>query len=168
MWKCYNTSPDGIAVKTSYRRLCESLIGPEEVYIGRVGYIDYGVAEPVGLFDEEDRLWSQAPRDHPLKLRSQFFKKRLEFQQEREVRVVLAQSLHGLFSGGMTTQLPDPPWEIGEHVQVDVGTLVEEIVLSPLATPAFRGLAPAVLGRYGVGRELTVRESSIAGIPLWT
>lgn len=30
MWKCYNTSPDGIAVKTSYRRLRKSLIGPEE------------------------------------------------------------------------------------------------------------------------------------------
>lgn len=168
MWKCYNTSADGIAVKTSYRRLRESLIGPEEVYIGRVSYIDYDAAEPVGLFDEQDRLWHQAPRNHPLKLRSQFFKKRLEFQHEREVRVIHAKPLHGLFSGGMTRELPEPTWGSGVYVQVDVGTLVEEIVFSPLATPAFRELAPAVLDRYGIGKELTVSESSITGIPVWT
>lgn len=75
------------------------------MYIGRVGYVDYDIPKPVELSDEEDRLRSQAPRDHPLKLRGQFFKKRMEFQQEREIRVVLAQSLTGLFSGAMTTQL---------------------------------------------------------------
>ena len=56
MWKCYNSNNDGIAIKTSYRRLCESLLGPEEIYIGRVRYIDYDSPEPVGIFDEQDSL----------------------------------------------------------------------------------------------------------------
>ena len=67
-------------------------------------------------------------------------------------------------------QIPDkaePAWESGVYVQVDVGTLVDEIVLSPLATPAFRELAPAVLDLYEIGKKLTVKESSITGIPVW-
>lgn len=167
MWKCYNSSPDGIAIKTSYRRLCESLIGPEEIYIGRVSYIDYDSPEPVGIFDVQDGLGNETPVDHPLKLRSQFFKKRKEFQHEHEVRALHAKPLHGLFAGGMTRELPEPEWESGVYVQVDVGTLVDMVVLSPFATRAFRELVPAVLRRYGYGKELTVRESSVGGVPIW-
>ena len=61
----------------------------------------------------------------------------------------------------------EPEWESGVYVRVDVGTLVDMVVLSPFATRAFRELVPAVLRRYGYGQELTVSESSVGGVPIW-
>lgn len=166
MWNCYNSNNDGIAIKTSYSRLCKSLMGLEDVYIGRVQYIDYDAPEPKGIFDAEDPLWNPDRPDHPLNLRSQFFKKRDAFRHEHEVRAVLPKSLQGLFSQGMTVELPVPTWRSGEYVKVDVAILIDSIVLSPFATNAFRELVPAVVARYN--DDLAVRESSIREVAEWS
>ena len=61
MWKLYAREHDGIAIKTSYRSLRDSLKGTELVHIGCVTYIDYNK----NLIDEGNALRSlpiQAPR----------------------------------------------------------------------------------------------------------
>lgn len=42
MWGLYLRSGEGIAVRSSFKRLCDSIaIEPQDVYVGAVNYIDY-------------------------------------------------------------------------------------------------------------------------------
>ena len=42
MWKLYSGNGEGIAIKTDFHSLKMSLVGKDNVYIGRVSYVDYG------------------------------------------------------------------------------------------------------------------------------
>ena len=41
MWKLYCPNGNGIAIQCSYRRLAESIEADDQIFIGRVTYIDY-------------------------------------------------------------------------------------------------------------------------------
>ena len=44
MWKLYSGDREGIALRTDFKSLSESLVGEEAVHIGKVSYIDFGTA----------------------------------------------------------------------------------------------------------------------------
>ena len=71
MWRMYSREHDGIAVKTDFRSLSESLVGNEVIYIGRVSYIDY----------EEDFIRES-------NIFAPYLNKRKSFEHEKEVRAV--------------------------------------------------------------------------------
>ena len=71
MWKLYAREHDGIAIKTSYRSLRDSLKGTELVHIGCVTYIDYNK----NLIDEGNAF-------------DPYLYKRQEFEHEHEVRAM--------------------------------------------------------------------------------
>ncbi|MEJ7829907.1 MAG: hypothetical protein WKF91_16990 [Segetibacter sp.] len=70
MWKLYTSSLDqGIAIKTTYKRLYKGLYRSPDIHIGRVNYIDFA-SSFAGINDS-------------------FWYKRKSFEHEREVRAVL-------------------------------------------------------------------------------
>ena len=74
MWKLYAREHDGIAVKTSYQSLRDSLKGTQPIHIGCVTYIDYSK----NLIDEGN-------------LFDPYLYKRQEFEHEHEVRAMACQ-----------------------------------------------------------------------------
>lgn len=75
MWNLYTTnSKEGIAIKTSYKKLYNSLSKNPDIQIGRINYIDYS-KRFVGINDS-------------------FWFKRKSFQHEREVRAIIKDLNH--------------------------------------------------------------------------
>jgi len=72
MWKLYLKSNEGIAIRSTFRRLRDSLKDTKpDVYIGKVNYIDY----------EKDNI----PKD----FLSPFLHKRKSFDHEKELRAIV-------------------------------------------------------------------------------
>ena len=164
MWKLYSRESDGIALKTTVGSLSESLICEENVYISRINYIDYDSADPVGIFDENDRM-SLERGDHDLSLRNSLFYKRANFEHEREVRAVHPLSMKGLYSGGMTNEIAQPSCAVGRYLETDLLQLVHSIVLAPFAPDWFVELVDSMATLYGFNGLVT--ESSLADGPQW-
>jgi hypothetical protein len=130
MWKLYSSVGAGVAVQTTFARFCAALKGHEadEVYVGRVRYIDYesDLVQQVGAFPA-------------------FLHKRLSFQHEREVR--------GLVWASDGSGRPPKEERVkagGIAAKVDLAELVQEVIVSPLAQPWFHDLIDAVVRRYGL------------------
>ena len=135
MWKIYAREKDGIAVKTTFKRLSESFICDDNIYIGRVSYVDYE-----NTYIGEGDLFT--PVLH----------KRKSFEHEREVRAIA-----GNFS---------PPGEpIGSYYEVDLETLIAEIIVAPQAPTWFSDLAISVVNKYQLQASITT--SSLAVNPIW-
>ncbi len=71
MWKLYCPNGNGIAIQCSYRRLAESIEADDQIFIGRVTYVDY-----------ENYYFPDA------NLYSVVMHKRAAFSHENEVRLV--------------------------------------------------------------------------------
>jgi hypothetical protein len=69
MWKIYCKDENSVAITTTYNKLKKSL--PDDVYLGLVNYIDF----------EKEHL-----KTNDILLT--FFKKRIEFKHENEVRII--------------------------------------------------------------------------------
>ena len=113
----------------------------------------------MGVLDVDDPFSHLENGNHPLTLRSQFFKKRKAFSYEQEVRAICPLSLHGLFADGMTEEIPEPSCGIGKHLEINLHHLAHEFVVSPFAVDSFFELVSALLQRYQV--EIPVRHSSL-------
>ena len=150
MWETYG-SREGVAVRTTFRRLQESLSSDAElpVRFGRVEYVDY--------HREEISKLGLAP----------LFHKRMEFRGEREVRAVLPGPPFGeeLHPG----ELPDVPLDSdvdeqrGRYIPVNLGILLEEIVLPPHAAPWFGRIVESAIKSWSV--SVHVKRSSIESVP---
>src|SRR6478672_4643739 len=140
MWKIYQSGePQGIAVRSTYRRLSESITDERGVQIGTVTYADYETdLIPDGIFDS-------------------FLHKRKSFDFEREIRAIyLAQrNDEGWAPVG-------PP---GLPITVDLDKLVETVYVSPNAREWFAEVVRDVMARYG--KSWPVQYSSIDGDPVF-
>jgi hypothetical protein len=120
MWEIYaGREPQGIAVRSTYRRLSESITDPRAAFIGTVKYIDFK-AEAIADFGGF----------------TPFLHKRIYFEFEQEIRAV-----HYLPS-------PDNG-PAGIQISVDLDRLVEEVYVSPKAAPWFSQLVRSLLLKYG-------------------
>jgi hypothetical protein len=175
MWNLYIRSGDGIAVKSTFGRLCDAMASEERpVYVGAVEYLDYETATfPNEQIFEHNILW-------------QFVRKRLSFAHEREVRAVaenfkyvlgvLARGnpesrAQALSSAGIADVpaldldevLPLPP--PGLYLAVDLGTLIESIRVAPTAAPWLAELVHSMMDRFS--RAEPVRQSSLLSDPIY-
>ena len=151
MWKLYARDNDGIAVRTNFRHFTESFIGEEEIYVGKVKYIDFGSPSPP---DDEDNL-PLGNVHHP------FMYKRPHFEYEHEVRATVTSTLQLVLGDDA------PPYYVGSGIyeKVDLDKLVEEIVISPYAEEWFHELVQSVAERYGL--KAPIRSSSLSDKPTW-
>lgn len=140
MWNLYIKSNEGIAIQSTYRKLRESIIDDERVFLGTVKYIDYE-KDVIGHYYD---LNSANPQIYnPL---STFVHKRKSFKHELEVRALIwkpptvALDQIGLYQDTITD---------GVNVKVNVELLIEKVYVAPSAPGWLSDLVRAVAQRYG-------------------
>ena len=143
MWKLHLKSDEGIAIKSSFRRLRDCLKETEcNVYIGKVQYIDY---------EKEDM---------PIEFLSPFFHKRKSFRHERELRACIQKFPRKGFS-----ERSKRPFEDGVYVPVDVDKLIRGIYLAPQTPIWLVNLIKSVVIKYRLDKE--VFPSSLDTTPIY-
>lgn len=142
MWKLYAQSNEAVAIQSSYAKLVEVL--PEDVFVGRVAYIDY----------EKDWL-PEGNTFYP------FLHKRKSFEHESEVRAIKQElpSEDDKLLADATNREP------GLRVSVDVAQLVERVLVAPTAPDWFLEIVVGVTRKYGFG--FPVVRSSLAAEPFY-
>lgn len=133
MWNLYLKSDEGIAVQSTYRRLRDSIVDDEKVYLGVVRYIDY------------DKEWIDAGN-----LLSPFVHKRKSFEHEREVRALVSR-----------WPVADNKFDLerdtishGLKIRVDLERMIERIYVAPSAPDWFADLVQSVIKRFGFKFEV--------------
>ena len=146
MWKLYSGHGEGIAIKTDFPSRNESLVREDIVYIGMVNYVDYDMT----FIPEND---TAAP----------FLHKRQSFEHEREVRAIIQK--HNVIGGEIIVGGPDID-KIGTYHEVDIPTLVNEVIVPPYAEDWFLELVQTTAETFGL--QSPVIKSSLATPPIWT
>ncbi len=145
MWRLYSTGDGGIAVKSNFRSLVNSIKCEEGVLIGQVRYVDY-----------EDTFIPEGNMYLP------YFYKRKSFEHEREIRAII-QTFPNDSSGNL-----DPSRDFsagGIYCDIDVSTLVDQVLIYPYAPDWYVELVVSVAKRYGL--SVAVSRSSLATEPVW-
>ncbi len=126
MWAIYTQRGYGLAVRSTYSRLIESVTDETPFFVGRVEYRDYSTA---AMRDDGGWFWP-------------FLYKRHYFDYEREVRAITADI------GGAGT-------DAGRELKVDLSRLIERIYVSP-TEPAWYGdlIRSLVERRFGLPPNL--------------
>lgn len=121
MWRLYAASfSNALAIRTTYERLYRALGRSPDIPIGRVKYIDMRTAF-AGVNDA-------------------FWRKRLSFQHENEVRAVVRD---------FQAQTP------GKLVPCDLSILVEAVYVSPEAPSWFASVVNDVTAKYGLSVQVS-------------
>ena len=147
MWKLYSGIEDGIAIKTDFHSLSESLTCTQPIYLGRVTYINYEKT----LVPEMETL---AP----------FVHKRKSFEHEREVRAIAVETLD--YAVGWEVLDRPALYDVGTYYEVDTSVLIKEMVVPPLAGDWFVDLVEATARSFKL--KAPTRRSVLAERPTWT
>lgn len=142
MWKLYLKSEEGVAVQTTFKRLKNSFIDEELIYLSRIKYIDYDN----DLFDINN-------------LFNQFIHKRKSFEHEKEIRAMVFKYNSNDKNG------VDITMEYGVSIKVDLNSLIERIYVSPTAPKWFLDLTHSIVEKYGFKFEII--QSELYGSPLF-
>ena len=145
MWKLYSGHQEGIAIKTTFRSLTESLTGKGDIFIGRVNYVDYDTT----FIRQNDPV---AP----------FIHKRRSFEHEREVRAIIRKPY--IIDKEIISDGPDI-CNVGIYHDVDVETLVKGVFVPPYAEDWFTELVQTTAENYGL--QAPVNKSSLSSLPVW-
>lgn len=169
MWKVYLTGSEGIAIRTTFERLCDSFRNTERtVYIGEVEYIDYETQS----FESNNAS-------------SYFLHKRPNFSHENELRAVTkstalmtrpqefraGSAFLGIASVGNSSGKPvndllesEEITANGIYIPVNLATLIECVIVAPTAEEWFVGLVGSVVKKYGLGGS-EVKKSELSLLP---
>lgn len=142
-WRIYGHSGEGVAIRSTVGHLKQALevYGERSVFIGAINYVDFATT----LLPSGNGFW---PIVH----------KRRAFVHDQEVRAVVWE--RETEPGGA----PKPAFgEKGGYVAVNVPTLIQEVVVSPLAGPSFVETVREVIGRFDLACE--VRRSTLLDPP---
>ncbi|GLQ45678.1 DUF2971 domain-containing protein [Dyella lipolytica] len=145
MWKLYLKSDEGIAIRSSYRRLRDAIQHEGPVYVGCVNYIDY-----------QQEWFPEANLLNP------FVYKRKSFEHERELRVVLP-----VFSAASPGReyFEVPTIDHGINVKVDLQVLIESVYIAPGTAKWFHDLVSSAITRYG--HTFRIVQSELSQEPIW-
>lgn len=146
MWRLYLKSNEGVAVQSSFMRLKNSFICDEQIFLGKVKYIDY---EKDSIFDANN-------------LYSPLLHKRKSFKHEQEIRGVITK-WPSKGNGELDFKLVTI--ENGVNVKVDLNILIENIFIAPDAPLWLVELANSVIVKYGY--NFNVIQSNLNVGPLY-
>lgn len=141
MWSLYAPLGQGVAVRSTYSRLTESLQTDEQVFVGRVNYVD-----PANEWIPEGNLLY--PYTH----------KRRSFAHESEVRAVVQRYPE------ITSSSEDAP--AGLNVGVDANRLVESVFVAPGQPGWFRDVVQEVVAAFAVN-PIPVGQSDLDRSPIY-
>lgn len=156
MWRLYAPTSAAVAIRSTIGRLRAAVGrapapppgfgGTDRVFIGMIEYIDYA----------KDRIPDGS-------FASQFFRKRLSFEHEREVRAMVLQFPRS--PDGMRVDYSRLPADTGLDVPVNLDHLIEDVAIAPLAPPWFGDLVTRAAARYGL--KVTPKQSDLDATPLY-
>lgn len=134
MWKLYLKSNEGIAIQSTYKRLCTSfcsfetdnILKDNTLIMEKIKYIDY----------DEDSI-SASSVMYP------FIHKQKCYEHERELRALINLSPENI-----------DEIEYGYNVPVDLNILIEKIYISPTAPLWFKELVISILKKYNLEKEV--------------
>lgn len=169
MWEKYHLRNSGIAIKTTMAKLKESITDTINVYIGNIEYISRENFQRQYVKKVNDLILNSQPiLYHP------YFYKRDVFKYEQEVRVIIdIESIMGDvferlkdedFSNPdiIASEFPDISNQ-GKAYDVDVNTLVEEIIISPYAESWIENTVRLIVQKYGF--KFDVNSSTLLDLP---
>lgn len=144
MWKLYSRESDGIAIKTDFDSFKKSFTCSENIYIGKVSYVDY------------KRAW--IPDGNAF---SPYLYKQKSFMHEHEVRAISARSNP---QDEVYKKLRDEDLT-GVYYEVDLLLMIKEVIVAPFAPDWFLELVNSVVDRYNL--KVPVVKSALADTPTW-
>ena len=150
MWSLYGRETKCVAVRTTYSRLDSVL--PNTIWLHPMTYIDY----------DTDELTAAALSISP------FFHKRKSFLHENEVRAVIQDHSHKRLDESRIIQV----WADEESadkvrtVQVDLNTLIEQVVISPTSESWFVDVVTETAKRFGLS-GIKIAQSRLLDDPLF-
>lgn len=170
MWGRYDLHNSGVVIKTTMQRLKNSFIdeGDEDIYIGKVKYIDpQNFKVPKNILDINT-------------IYLPFFYKRKVFKYENEVRAIIDASPYIKEDFFRVKKDPDIDRKAinlqqllkieypeidktGRNLQVDLNTLVDEIIISPYVGKWVTKAVRSIIEKYGFDFE--VRHSNLLDEP---
>jgi len=140
MWSIYSSNVYGIAICSTYKKLCESLNKfDEDVYIGSVMYIDYEKE----MIPDNNVLWP-------------FLFKRKSYEYEREIRAVLMRWPKDKDKFDLYCE----PKSDGEYIDIDLPVLIEKVYVSPCSKRWVYDLVKSVTYLYGIDKEVVYSDLS--------
>lgn len=138
MWKIYGET-GGIAIRTTWSNLRDSLSTQNTLYGGKVTYLDY----------EKDPLPTTTYTDD-------YFYKRASFSFEHEVRIISHAPDCRDFLLGKTRKIT---WPRVDKIDVNLTQLVESVYIDPNLAGWVRDAVIALINRFGHNWE--VKQSSL-------
>lgn len=147
MWRLY--SPEGVAVRSTFRRLCTSLANePEPVHVGEIRYVDFRMEQPPTYGNT---------------LAVAYYKRK-EFEHERELRAVVVKPPADWTSGS-------PPYaeRRDSHpkymkVASDLDTLIDRVYISPGRPASFAEQVRGLLRQRRLDKPIA--PSSLDDLPV--
>ena len=156
MWEKYHMRNSGVAIKTTMQKMKNSLSGKFSVYIGKIEYI---------YDNTDDDQYMHNFLKSKIKLAKKlayfpYFRKRKEYEHEKEVRLVVdidpfvMDALNDqTVETFLETGLPDI-CDTGMSFNIDVNTLIDEVVVSPYAEDWITETVSSVVQKYGYNFEV--------------
>ncbi len=124
MWKSYCDDKEGIAIKTNIEKLKNSIVGDKN---------DIFEIRPVKYFDIENA------KDISINAIDLFTRKRLHFEYEKELRIILPFAHKNKDEKKELTEKGNilVPYEYGKKVFVNLNELISEVYIAPNANTWF-------------------------------
>lgn len=151
MWEFYNDRGKEVAIKSSVEELRSAIQRADDLVMGNVNYENY---------DSGGDLF-------PVTRNSPFFHKRLSFQHEQEFRIVKSEfnlPERAPLDDGLKDRVQSGG-EPGRRLSVDVGSLIDEVVISPVVGGWVQELVEEVLSTHELEDSIDVSESKLRGDP---
>ena len=154
MWEKYHMRNSGVAIKTTMQNMKSSLLSEYSIYIGKIEYI-------YDNMDDDQYMQNFLQSDIPLAKKLTYFpyfRKRKEYEHEQEVRLIVDidpfirdalnnQTVENVDSF-LETGLPDI-CDIGMLFNIDVNTLIDEVIVSPYAKDWITETLRSVVQKFG-------------------
>jgi hypothetical protein len=135
MWKIFLKTNNGIAIKSTVKKIKKSLEKTkEDIHIGKVYYRDFSKTTFFDLMREPHNIWPNSSGSGGTV--NQYNYKRISFEHEKELRLnfVDLPIPHAIKNG-----TPREPLE-QKIIEININELIEEIIIAPFADSWFKPL----------------------------
>lgn len=145
MWPLYNLGNEGVAIRTTFGSLKDSLaLAVERIYSGAINYLDF-----------------RTERIEETKGFIVFMTKRKSFEHEKEIRLILWSIDDVIHAIGDQAHEPPP----GKQIEVDLDILIEKLYVSPTSQHWFEELVRKSCAKYALKKEVV--RSDLASSPFF-
>jgi hypothetical protein len=142
MWNIYTIAHKGVAVQSTFGQLVKALNEfPDDVYIGKIKYIDYQTDKFAG--------------EWPIDIFEPVLTKRKSFEHEKELRAVIWETSENTIRTDDGSVLAN----------INIRELIENIYISPFSPNWYRDNIQIIIEKFDL--EVPVRQSDLNKEPIY-